>query len=63
MPSGVARKTGKKNRKWNRNKLFCQAYRNENRREKNKARKLLRHLRKHSNDNVAVGCFDKLKNY
>jgi hypothetical protein len=38
-----ARKGGKKNRKWGRNKVKCERYRREGRREKNKARKAARH--------------------
>jgi len=32
-------KGGKKNRKWNRNRVSCDIYRSEGRREKNKERK------------------------
>lgn len=47
-----AKKT-KKNRKHGRNALFCKSYRNSNRREKNKAKKLARHLAVYANDNCA----------
>lgn len=46
MAGNRARKTGKKNRKWNRNKLFCVRYSNENRRDKNKLRRINHHLKK-----------------
>lgn len=39
-------KGGKKNRKWGRNKKFCERYRAENRREINKARKTVRHQKR-----------------
>lgn len=40
------RKKGKKNRKHGRNKKFCERYRLEGRREKNKARKAIRHAKR-----------------
>jgi hypothetical protein len=43
-------KQGKKNRKLGRNKVACAWYRSTHRREKNKIRKILRHLKKHTND-------------
>lgn len=36
------------------NKLKCKAYRDSKRRERNKLRKLSKHLTKHVNDNVAI---------
>lgn len=45
-----ARRGGKKNRKWGRNKKFCERYRAEGRREINKAARLARHLKHHPND-------------
>lgn len=39
---GKARRRGKKNRKWGRNKKFCERYRLENREAKNKARNIAR---------------------
>lgn len=36
-------KGGKKNRKHGRNKVFCEKYRSENRRARNKERKRIRH--------------------
>ena len=44
------RKKGKKNRKHGRNRKFCERYRAENRRERNKRKKQIRHLKKHPND-------------
>jgi hypothetical protein len=63
MSSSAARKTGKKNRKWNRNKVFCTAYRNSNTREKNKAKRLARHLKHHPLDKSAHHCFTNLARY
>lgn len=39
-------KGGKKNRKYGRNKKFCEKYRNENRREKNKTLRIEREARR-----------------
>lgn len=50
---GKARRGGKKNRKHGRNKEFCDRYSREGRRERNKARKLTRHLKKFPSDGVA----------
>ncbi len=47
---GAKHKGGKKNRKWGRNKKFCERYRIEGRRERNKARKAIRHLKNHPLD-------------
>lgn len=43
----------KRNRKWGRNKLFCEMYRRIGRREKNKAIKLKKHLALYPGDNCA----------
>lgn len=50
---GGKRSKGKKNRKHGRNKESCNLYRQQNRRERNKARRLARHLRHHPTDNTA----------
>lgn len=50
---GVSLKKGKKNRKWKRNKAFCERYFREGRQEKNRRRRILRHLRKFPNDLAA----------
>ena len=50
MVETVARKRGKKNRKYGNNIAFCTRYRNEGRRDRNKKRKLERHLKKFPND-------------
>jgi len=47
-----AKKT-KKNRKHGRNKVWCEVYRREGRREKNKCKRLRKHIVRHPNDNVA----------
>lgn len=43
-------KGGKKNRKYGRNKKWCTKYKLENRKEKNKLLRRLRHLKRHPND-------------
>lgn len=50
----MAKKTtmGGTGSKKGRNKAFCDRYRLEGRREKNKKNKLLRHIKKHPNDTV-----------
>jgi hypothetical protein len=40
-----ARKGGKKNRKYGRNKAFCIQYRADNREERNRKRRIARHER------------------
>lgn len=52
--ASTKQKAGKKNRKHGRNKLFCERYRREGRREKNKAIRLRKHLRRHPRDTVAM---------
>ena len=47
-----AKKT-KKQRKFGRNSVWCAAYKNTNRREKNKMKKLVKHLARFGNDNCA----------
>jgi hypothetical protein len=54
----MAAKQSKKQRKWDRNRLFCQGYRNRNQREKNKVRRITRHLKKFPNDRVATRAVD-----
>ena len=46
---------GKKNRKHERNKVWCQAYRARGQREKNKAVGLRKHIARHPSDYCAVG--------
>ena len=51
-------KSSKKQRKYGRNAAYCLHYKNTNRREKNKLKKLAKHLARFGNDNcakVAVG--------
>lgn len=43
-------KEGKKGRKHGRNEKWCQTYKARGTREKNKAAKIRRHLKKHPND-------------
>jgi hypothetical protein len=60
MSAGVAHKGGKKNRKWGRNKIKCQRYALERRGEKNKVKKLKKHLRHHPEDVQAKSRLTKL---
>ena len=46
-------KSSKKNRKHGRNTTDCLRYKNEQRCEKNKAKRLVKHLAKFGNDNCA----------
>lgn len=50
----MAKAAGGKNRKYNRNKRWCEQYANDHRREKNKARRMKRHLKRHPEDLVAM---------
>lgn len=50
-------KKSKKNRKWDRNKIYCLWYKNTNQREKNKAKKLAKHLSIHFGDATARHAF------
>ena len=52
--SGQAPKKGKKNRKWGHNKSFCAAYKASGRQEKNRARRIRRHLKNFPNDLAAL---------
>lgn len=56
---GKSRRGGKKNRKHGRNKKFCERYFKEGRRESNKGRKLIRHIKKFPNDQEAVRVLDE----
>jgi hypothetical protein len=58
---GGAPKKTKKGRKTGRNKLACSRYALEHRREKNKLRRLRRHLKKHSADLCAMTAADLCK--
>ena len=51
---------GKINRKHERNKTFCTAYRNQQRAERAKARKLIAHLRETPWDDCARAAFERL---
>jgi hypothetical protein len=53
-PKGRKAKQGKKNRKHGRNADCCARYRAEGRQEKNRRRRILRHLRRHPNDKEAL---------
>ena len=51
----------KKNRKHGRNSNFCKAYRNSNRREKNKVKAIRKHLENHPQDVAAKSAFERLR--
>lgn len=55
------RKGGKKNRKVGRNAAWCLAYRNSGRRERNKARRLRRHLSAFPGDRIAEAGLARLR--
>lgn len=46
-------KKSKKDRKWGRNAAYCLSYKNSNRREKNKLRRLAKHLKRFPGDKIA----------
>ena len=50
---------GKKNRKVGRKKTYCEAYRRENRGEKNKAYRLIKHIARQPNDKVGAGALER----
>lgn len=58
--SGLARKKGKKNAKHGRNTFKCRAYSSSNRREKNKVKRVKRHLAHHPQDACARHCLAAL---
>lgn len=53
-------KSGKKNRKYGRNKAFCLLYRSRQQRERNKGKRLVRHLNRHPLDFSAMSSWDLL---
>ncbi len=54
-------KGGKTQRKYGRNRPWCRAYRLRNQRERNKLRKLRRHLLKFPGDDCAIYCTEKIR--
>jgi hypothetical protein len=58
---GKAKKSKAKGRKVGRNKLSCLRYKLEHRREKNKLRRLTKHIKKHLADQCAVRAADLCK--
>lgn len=58
--SGIAKKSGKKNRKHGRNTKKCDRYEREGRREANKARGLREHLRSHPHDKTAMSAVRRI---
>lgn len=59
MAEAKKKNKSKKNRKFGRNKIFCEGYKRRGQREKNKAVKLQKHVNSHPNDRTA---FHALKN-
>lgn len=54
-------KVSKKSQKFDRNRKWCQAYRNRNQRERNKAIRLLRHFKRFGYASAcAVHCYNQL---
>lgn len=51
---------GKKNRKHGRNQKWCDRYRATGQREKNKAKRLIKHLKVHPSDRVALHTLEGL---
>lgn len=51
---------GRKNRKWGRNKAFCENYRKTHRREVNKLRRLNKHIVLCPNDSCAADAINRL---
>lgn len=52
---------GKNNRKFGRNKDACQRYKLANTREKNKIKKVKKHLKKYPKDGNAIGALARLE--
>ncbi len=52
---------GKKNRKVGRDAIRCRAYTASNRREKNKVKRLARHLKNFPGDGAATAAVDRAK--
>lgn len=53
-PTGRKAKSGKKNRKWGRNENSCARYRAGGQQEKNRVRRIRRHLKRFPNDRQAL---------
>ena len=58
--AGEKARGGRKNRKYGRNKKFCERYTIENTRIRNKRVKLKRHLRRQPNDKQAATALQNL---
>ena len=54
-------KGGKKQRKYSRNKDYCTAYLNENKREKNKIKRIQRHMKRFPLDTGAMAHIERLR--
>ncbi len=52
---------GKKGRKLGRNASWCAAYKARSQREKNKLRRLRKHIERFPSDHCATGCAGRLK--
>ena len=57
MADGSKKNRSKKNRKYERNKIWCANYRARGQREKNKAKKLVKHLSRHPADTIARNAY------
>lgn len=58
--SGIKAKGGKKNRKYGRNKTWCEAYRKRGQREINKRKKMIKHNKRFPNDGVTERALARL---
>ncbi len=58
--SGSNKQRGKKQRKYDRNRKWCQAYRLRGQRERNKRRRLETRIRRNPNDVGAVRALERL---
>lgn len=47
-------------RKYDRNRAWCKAYRLRGQRERNKAKRLIRHIARFPSDRIAVRCFTEI---
>jgi hypothetical protein len=58
---GERAKGGKKNRKVGRNAKWCERYRLSNRRERNKLKRLNKHLARHPGDGCGTAAADRCR--
>lgn len=60
---GSSKSRGKKNRKYGRNKKWCEGYRRRGQREKNLRLRLERRLRRNPHDRGAIRALERLSEY